>query len=496
MRSVASVLIVDDNTVLAENIREVLLSAGVCASVEVAEDAARARTLFPPRPHDVAIVDIQLPDASGLELVAELKAVAPRSEFVVLTGQATVEAAIRAMRAGASGLILKSGSPGELVATVEQALAKSLLRREREKFERRYLALIHAADVFVVGLDPYGVIEFVNAKLGEVLGLAVEAAPGRALAGFVDDVDHKRFSSALADALRGDMRQELEVGMNHATGAPRRVRWHFSAVEEEAGGTSLPRVYGMGVDVTERRALERRAASAEALNAMAPLALGLAHEIRNPLNAAVLELHLLGRAIDRLAEEDVKAPMRRRVAVVDGEIRRLERLLTEFLELARPRPPRKERIALASVVDEVLELEREATLRAGVVVERAGEGRCVVTGDVEKLKQVVLNLVVNALDVMPEGGHLSARVAVEDDEVVLSLTDTGPGIEPKNMPEVFDPFFTTKPAGTGLGLAIVRKIVEQHGGKVMLRPAPSGGTVAEVRLPHAGEAVTSVPPSA
>lgn len=478
----ASVLIVDDNTALAENIRDVLVSVGVSV-VDVAENATQARQLFRLRPTDLAIIDIQLPDASGLELLAEFKALAPRSEFVVLTGRATVETAILAMRAGAGGLILKSSSPGELVATVEQALAKGVLRRERETFEQRYLALIHAADVFVVGLDPEASIQFVNAKFAAILGVDVNVAPGRSLLGVVDASDGRRLAAAIKSAC-GGINQELEIGLQQANEPARRVRFHLSA--GGADSDAVVCIYGIGVDVTERRALERRAAASEALNAMAPLALGLAHEIRNPLNAAVLELHLLGRAIDRLSDEQVRSPMRRRVGVVEAEIRRLERLLTEFLELARPRTQRKDQVALASVVDEVLELEREATLQAKVEVLRMVAEPGFVVGDVEKLKQVVLNLVVNALDAMPDGGTLTASVSVEGEHVRMRVEDTGPGIDPQIMAEVFDPFFTTKPAGTGLGLAIVRKIIEQHSGKIELIPGPSGGTVAEVRLPRLG----------
>jgi signal transduction histidine kinase len=223
---------------------------------------------------------------------------------------------------------------------------------------------------------------------------------------------------------------------------------------------------------------------------MAPLALGLAHEIRNPLNAAVLELHLLGRAINRLEDPSVRDPMRRRVGVVEGEIRRLERLLTEFLDLARPRAPQREPVDLARVVDDVLELEAQAMLARSVEVERALAPSVFVVGDVEKLKQVVLNVVVNALDAMADGGELRVRVAPEGDRAVLSIADTGPGVEARILPEIFDPFFTTKPAGTGLGLALVRKIVEQHGGRVGLDSRPGEGTTVRIAFPRHEPAVT------
>ena len=272
------------------------------------------------------------------------------------------------------------------------------------------------------------------------------------------------------------------MGLRDAVGAIRRVRWHLSGVR---GGKRTDLVYGIGIDVTERRALERRAADAEALNAMAPLALGLAHEIRNPLNAAVLELHLLGRGIDRLADPAVRDPMKRRVTIVESEIKRLERLLTDFLELARPRAPQREPVDLARVLTDVLELEAEAIATHHVAVIRDVAPDCTALGDVEKLKQVALNLVVNSLDVMPDGGVLIAGVGGDHAEVWLSIGDNGPGVDPSILAEIFDPFFTTKAAGTGLGLAIVRKIVDQHQGRVVVDTKKGAGTTVRVVLPRA-----------
>ncbi len=479
---VPRVLIVDDNRALAENLREVLSAAGLGVEVTLAASAAEALVLSATRPFDVAIIDLQLPDASGVDLIAPLRAAGPRSEIVLLTGNATVESAIAALRAGAAGFILKSFGPEDLVVTVEQALSRAALRRERELYEQRYLAIANAADVLIVGLDAAGMVVFMNPMLADLLGASESAAAGRWFsATWVDPPDRRHFDVAFRETREAEAAREIEVGMSDREGAVRRIRWHLSHVAQDG---APDHVYGFGADVTARRALERRAASAEALNAMAPLALGLAHEIRNPLNAAVLELHLLGRAIDRLDEASAKDPMKRRVAIVEGEIRRLERLLTEFLELARPRAPQREPVDLAAVVDGVLDLEDAAIQRSSVELSKTLAQGSYVLGDLEKLKQVVLNLLVNALDVMPDGGNLEVAVDAREEGVFLLISDSGKGIDPKILADVFDPFFTTKPAGTGLGLAIVRKIVEQHGGKVVLHSQPGVGTTVEVSLPR------------
>lgn len=480
----ARILIIDDNTSLAQNLRDVLEGAReLDVEVDLARTGQEGLHAAQRDGFDVAVVDVKLPDASGVDLIRPLRAASPHGEIVLVTGFATVDTAIAALRAGAFAFILKSFRPEELISTVAQAIEKISLKREREDYERRYRALVDAADVLIVGLDADGKVTLFNPRLSVLTGVSSDAAIGKPFAeAFVDEADHKRLQHALLGAPSGDAAVEVEVGLRDAMGAIRRVRWHLSGVRGAAKRTDL--VYGLGIDVTERRALERRAADAEALNAMAPLALGLAHEIRNPLNAAVLELHLLSRGIERLHDEAVRDPMKRRVGIVQAEIMRLERLLTDFLELARPRAPQREPVDLARVVGDVVELEAEATLAHRVQVIRELEADCFALGDVEKLKQVALNLVVNALDVMPDGGTLRASVGGDAIEVWMAFADTGPGVDPTILAEIFDPFFTTKAAGTGLGLAIVRKLVDQHGGRVAFDTHKGEGTTVRVVLPR------------
>jgi signal transduction histidine kinase len=193
----------------------------------------------------------------------------------------------------------------------------------------------------------------------------------------------------------------------------------------------------------------------------------------------------LARGVDRLADEKARVTMRSRVTIIEGEIARLERLLTEFLELARPRGIRHEPVDVSKLVEEVLEFQAEAFNDHHVELKAAIAPACVATGDAEKLRQVLINLLVNALDAMPESGTLSVKVSAVRPIVAIEISDSGPGIDPRILPEIFDPFFTTKEAGTGLGLSIVRKIVDQHGGRIELDSRPGRGTLVRVELPVA-----------
>ncbi len=478
------VLVVDDNADLVGTLRDVLAPHGfdvrTAARGEQALEMARAEGL------DVAIVDVKLPDASGVDLIRPLREAAPHAEVVLITGFASIDAAIAALRSGAFAFVLKSFRPEELISTVEQASTKVRLVRARELFERRYRELVELTDALVVGLDAEGHVALMNPKAAAMAQIEIDEARGLDFVGqLIPAEDRARLREMLAQARGDDRSREVETGFFDG-GAGRRIRWHLTGRRGGGDAPGAAIVYGIGIDVTERRLLERRAADAEALSAMGTLAMNLAHEIRNPLNAAVLQLHLLGRDVHKLsADAEAKEAMHRRVEVVGSEIGRLNRLLTEFLDLARPRGIGREPVHVGKLVDEVLELERGTAESHGVTIEReeAPDG-CVAIGDREKLKQVFLNLVVNAVEAMKDGGTLSTRVRPDGDAVVVEVADTGPGIAPDVLGNVFDPFFTTKAAGTGLGLSIVRKIVDQHCGRVEIAPREgSRGTLVRVRIP-------------
>jgi DNA-binding NtrC family response regulator len=153
---VARILIVDDNQSLATSLRDVLEGAReLFVEVSLAETGDKALGHAKAEGFDVAVVDVKLPDGSGVDLIRPLREACPDSEVVLVTGNATVDTAIAALRAGAFAFILKSFRPAELISTVAQALEKITLKREREELERRHRAIVDAADVMILGLDDW-----------------------------------------------------------------------------------------------------------------------------------------------------------------------------------------------------------------------------------------------------------------------------------------------------------------------------------------------------
>jgi len=235
-----------------------------------------------------------------------------------------------------------------------------------------------------------------------------------------------------------------------------------------------------------REALERlRSAQdgmmrAERLAAVGTMAAGLAHEVRNPLNSINLQLVLLARRLEKLGEAQ-KEEMSGYIEAARKEIARLDDLVGEFLSLSS-----LDRVSMAAnrpdeVVREVLELMAPMAEQAGVQVSSEYEGPFApFRMDREKIKQVLVNLIRNAVEAMAQGGRLMVTTAMRDGSLRIEVADTGSGIPPGR--DVFDFFVTTKKGGTGLGLPIARQIVEAHGGKLAFRSRNRGGTVFSVVL--------------
>jgi two-component system, NtrC family, sensor histidine kinase HydH len=234
----------------------------------------------------------------------------------------------------------------------------------------------------------------------------------------------------------------------------------------------------------EKRELARRAQVAEKLAAVGTLTAGLSHEIRNPLNAAALQLSVLERRVKRLTEE-VRAPLLEPLTLVRDEIRRLDHILEDFLQFARPTQLEPQPVDLEQLLETVVKLLAQEAERRQVALSLEAKGLPPVAGDEGRLRQALLNLILNALQATPEAGAVRIRCAAQDSDVVAVIDDTGPGIPPLYKDRIFEPFFTTKPMGSGLGLPIVHAIITQHGGSITAGSAPDGGARFVVRLPVA-----------
>jgi signal transduction histidine kinase len=230
----------------------------------------------------------------------------------------------------------------------------------------------------------------------------------------------------------------------------------------------------------ERARLEAELARGERLAALGDVAAAFAHEVRNPLNAVSMGLQ-------RLRAEFAPAPVdeyARFVDLMQGEVARLNAIVEEFLTLARPLPLAPAPVAVGPLVEELAALVEGQARAASITLRVAVPAPApTVVADRDHLKQVLLNLVLNAVQATGPGGVVTLEAQAARDGVALVVADTGPGIPPDALPRIFDPYFTTKAGGLGLGLTIARRIVEAHGGTLEAESVPGQGARFRVRLP-------------
>lgn len=232
----------------------------------------------------------------------------------------------------------------------------------------------------------------------------------------------------------------------------------------------------------------KKTAEAESLAVMGRLTAGLAHEVRNPLNAAKLQLDVLQRTASKVEDASTRRKIERRTNVVQDELRRLSLLLDDFLNLARAQRMEPIRCNAKTLLEEVLELRRPEIESQGIeFIEDLHSGSSTLLAERDRLKQVVNNLITNAVEAVASSSQPSIQIVsrmLSDDRWEVTVIDNGPGVPSEVLGRAFESFVTTKDAGTGLGLAIVKRIVDLHGGATSLVSRTHGGTRASFWIPR------------
>jgi len=216
----------------------------------------------------------------------------------------------------------------------------------------------------------------------------------------------------------------------------------------------------------------------ERLFALGQLSAGLAHEIRNPLASVAGATGILQRN-SNLGPKDAEC-----LEIISKECQRLNRLVGNFLDFARPRTPHYQQIDIVPVMDSVLALASHASGSQMIELRKEVFPQLpTVESDPELLKQVLLNLIMNAIQAMPDGGEIVVSAMPSHERMLIQVKDGGAGIKPEDRDRIFDPFFTTKDNGSGLGLSVAHQIVEQHGGMLTAEANPEKGMTFSVSLP-------------
>ncbi|MBN2036973.1 MAG: PAS domain S-box protein [Chitinispirillaceae bacterium] len=356
----------------------------------------------------------------------------------------------------------------------------------REEMQTYLNSILESMDNGVIGVDTKGVITHFNRAAADITGFSPQEVLGRPYGTiFGRAMDHEGILLKVLHTGRPSKRDEKVVWRKD--GHPVPVSFQ-SAPLQDRSGTCLGAVE-IFTDVSKIKALEGEMQQARTMAALGEMSAAVAHEIRNPLGAMGMWAELLERD---LQPNDTRSRTLKKI--IEG-LSRLNKIVSNLLVYTRPVKADFRKVQLEILLEEVIDYIEIEIERLGhaITVSRAWDRKkkTFVLADPEKMEQVIMNLCLNAIQAMPQGGGLT--VAIEkpphkDHEFIgFSIKDTGTGIARDHIKKIFDPFFTTRENGTGLGLAIVKKFVESHRGYINAESKPGKGTALRVFIPRLKE---------
>ncbi|MFP4058268.1 MAG: response regulator [Candidatus Brocadiia bacterium] len=501
------VLIVESEAAALETMRRAFEASAPHAELAAARSLAEARQHLERRRPDAVIAALFLPDGRSIELFGLAEGLAPYP-VVFLASHQDERAAVQALdAAGLDYVVTSQATLADMPHAVERARREWRRARERQQAlealrhsEERYRRLVENIDLGIALLDARGQVVMANTALGRMLGVPSDQLPGRKWPCFDQALDQLREHRGKRPSSPQE-RVELETDCRRHDGTPFPVRvraLHAPNMKLEGGGFII-----VLDDVTERRELEAQLRQAQKMEAIGRLAGGVAHDFNNVLTVIEGYSDVLLQSLDpwsqayRDLQEVRKAAAR--AASLTGQL-----LAVSRKQVLEPAP-----VDLNAVVRELSDMLRRVIGEDIQLDTRLDPHLGTVQADPAQLHQVLLNLAVNARDAMPRGGTLTietANVDVDEDfarrhqdlrpgpHALLTVADTGAGMDAETLGHVFEPFYTTKDAGTGLGLSTVYGIVKQSDGGVWAESEPGEGTAFHICLPLAPQAEAAEEP--
>lgn len=367
-------------------------------------------------------------------------------------------------------ILLFIGFAGVLMLFVVQNFR--LTRASLSRIKAFSDTLVENMPIGLIALDTALVITSFNHVADRLLGLS----PSRAFGKKASDILPRTFLDLISQPDIETRAVEKEISC--LIGENSRLALQVSAARliDEAGNF-LGYVI-LFKDLREVQALQKALARSQRLASLGSLAAGVAHEIRNPLSS------IKGFAT-YFRERYARVPEDQEIStIMIQEVDRLNRVVSQLLAFAKPVSITRQHVTVSDVVAKTLKLlERQSTSHHVQIDTEIAPGLPQIFIDPDQMSQVLLNLLLNAVESMANGGRILIRIARDPDRLILQISDNGPGIPESDLPQIFDLYFTTKPSGTGLGLAIVHNIVEAHDGDIKVESQAGKGTVVTIRLP-------------
>ncbi|MGZ0655227.1 sensor histidine kinase [Coraliomargarita sp. W4R72] len=353
------------------------------------------------------------------------------------------------------------------------------LARER-KMQETVFNTIHDG---ILVIDSDGVVQYANNAALALIGLKENDVGVTRLWKMVPDLAKSIHSETIGGKKKSAPVLSREIELSYPE--HRVVRLYMVPIDAQVGHDDTGGYVIVLSDVTEERVSMEERIESERTSSIVRLAAGVAHELGNPLNSLTIHLQLIERKLKKLTEQEDAAKLTESLQVCQGEVQRLDGIITHFLEAVRPQKPELNELDLLELVEEVLCVqEAELSNRKLEVKVEVSENLPVILGDRGQIKQVFFNLIKNAMEAMQPGGSLRVLARRDADHVFLQFVDTGSGISEEDLSQVFQAYYTTKKEGHGLGMMIVERIMREHGGCINIESHKDKGTAITLQFPR------------
>jgi PAS domain S-box-containing protein len=510
------IVLIDDE----EDIREVMAIALQDAgfTVATAADGQAGLQLCEDILPQIVITDMRMPVMDGLDVLKIIKNKHPDIEVIVATAFGEMDTAIRALQLDASDFITKPISDEALDLALKRAMARftskkqlkdytALLEKEKAETSHELIKsitfqrnLIESSMDGIVGSDDRDTVVTYNHSMENLLGYSkLEVLHKVSFQQFFAADELMRFMNELAgDAYGGSNRLILyETHLKHKSGKAVPVQVSASLLFDQNRSNGLVCFFR---DLRKIRQLEReisdqaRILHQDKMMSLGRLAASVVHEINNPLSGVLNYLRLMSRILNQgsLSEES-QQKFQRYINLVESETDRCSQIVSSLLSFSRRSPPAFGNVQIDELIQHCIILSRHKLELNNIRFESQLASKLPPAhADFNQLQQCIINLIFNAIDVMPGGGTLilAARYDTEDGMLIITVQDSGPGIDPAELPHIFEPFVTTKNEGygVGLGLSTVYGIMQRHGGSVDVDSRPGQGATFRLKLPASGSA--------
>ena len=335
----------------------------------------------------------------------------------------------------------------------------------------------------VIVIDSDGVVQYANDAALGLIGLKGNDIGVTRLWKMVPDLAKSIDLETVTGEKKSAPVLSREIELNYPD--HRVVRLYMVPIDAQVGHDDSGGYVIVLSDVTEERVSMEERLESERIDSIVRLAAGVAHELGNPLNSLTIHLQLIERKLKKLAKQPDATKLTESLQVCQGEVERLDGIITHFLKAIRPQKLELNELDLLGLVEDVLRVqEAELSNRKLEVKVEVSDDLPIILGDRDQIKQAFFNLVKNAMEAMQPSGSLRILARCDDDFVYLQFVDDGSGISEEDLSKVFQAYYTTKEEGHGLGMMIVERIMREHGGHINIESRKEAGTAITLQFPQ------------